>query len=141
MISSTTITKRTFDQPIGNLQYNRVEATHETPFIEYTELANYLVIRGNSYGLEVYKFYQPVIDNFKAKFVDGESCHVDLSFDKLNTSSAKILFDLFKFLRAKKSAGSQVKVIWRSLPSDMDMLETGMDFAEIFDLEFTLVSR
>lgn len=141
MTSSVAINTHHNPQPSTSFIYNRVEATKDTPFIEYSELANYLVIKGNSYGLNVYDFYQPVIDSFKTKFKDGESCHVDLSFDKLNTSSAKILFDLFKFLRTKQKAGARTKVIWRSHKNDIDMYKTGMDFAEIFDLTFTMVNR
>lgn len=103
--------------------------------------ANHLIVKGNFSGLNFLTINQDQIDSFKRRFRNNELCEVDLFFEKLDTHTVKILFDLFKFLKLKVSHGANVKVIWRVYPEDIDMLQTGFDFAEIYNLNFTVVGK
>ncbi|MEQ8473323.1 MAG: SiaC family regulatory phosphoprotein, partial [Marinoscillum sp.] len=70
---------------------------------------------------------------------EKQGCQLELFFKTLNTSTVKVLFDLFKYLRNEKLKGNDVRVTWRAEVSNPDMLETGMDFSELFDLNFLVI--
>lgn len=117
-----------------------IEPTTNTPFVKFIPSQYYLEIKGNSAREDILRFYTPIIDAFKLNCVNGKRCEMKLFFRKMNTSTVKILFDLLKFLRGEKQKGCKVNVTWCADLDDVDMLETGIDFSELFGLNFDIKS-
>lgn len=115
-----------------------VEPTNNTPFVTYNRNTNHLQIKGDSKALNILEFYAPLISELKRNTYRCHDCHVELFFKTLNTSTVKILFDLFKFLGGQKRVGKNIKVTWSARLKDLEILETGMDFSELFDLNFQI---
>ncbi|RED91629.1 SiaC family regulatory phosphoprotein [Marinoscillum furvescens] len=117
-----------------------MEPTEKTPFVRFSNREFKLQVKGASVAMDMHDFYNPILSEFKKAADYMPQVTVELYFSNLNTSTAKVLFDLFKYLRSLAMGGKKVKVIWGSEAGNTDMLETGMDYQEIYELEFEFVS-
>ncbi|MFY0607295.1 MAG: SiaC family regulatory phosphoprotein [Cyclobacteriaceae bacterium] len=114
-----------------------IEPTVDTPFIMYSEEMGILKIKGNSTNLECNKFYYPLISEILDKVSPTSKLDLEICFSEINTSTVKVLFDLFKALQRKQMSGSTISVNWGVAVGDDDLLDTGADFSELFDLKFS----
>ena len=92
-------------------------------------------LRGSSYPENVHHFYEPVlawIDTFFESKPSRFTLDVELSY--FNSSSSKVLFDLFDFLDQKASEGCKVSIFWSCDPENEASFEYGEELAE--DLEY-----
>ncbi|MEQ8580290.1 MAG: SiaC family regulatory phosphoprotein [Marinoscillum sp.] len=112
-----------------------IEPTTKTPFVCYDEHNQVLMIKGNSTNLDMQNFYHEILTIVKVNLEQADQLTVSFCFQNINTSTAKVLFDFFKYLRCMRAAGKRIQVIW-SAKTDNEMMETGRDFAEIYDLDF-----
>lgn len=117
-----------------------VEPTEETPFVKYCRDENMFMVKGNSVRSQVHEFYDPLISKAKSHLNEGRELDVIFFFNMINPTTAKVLFDLFKFIRLKKMSGVQVNVTWCTEDSNNEMYETGEDLAEIYDLNFNFLT-
>ena len=113
-----------------------LEPTATTPFLKYSSAENLLVIKGKSVKPDMHEFYHAPLQRFKAELKNSNQLKVHLCFYDLNTSTAKVLFDLFKYLRMRAAGGTNIEVIWGAEVTNHEMIETGKDFAEIYELKF-----
>lgn len=117
---------------------NITPATQHTPLIAYNKYVNALTIQGASKALDIQDFYCSAVTDFKEGFEGKGFGQLRLELDTFNASSAKVLFDLFKFLGKRKQQGEMVKVYWDLHVNDVDMVKTAMDFSELFDLDIII---
>lgn len=115
-----------------------MEPTSTTPYVKYNKFANTLTIKGASTRQAMDEFYSLSIQKFKSNLASKKYGTLNLNFKTFNTSTAKVLFDLFKSIRDEKAAGAAVKIRWEVFLTELDMLETAKDFAELFDLDINL---
>lgn len=118
-----------------------IEPTAKTPFIKYSEDEEVLMIKGNSTEMDMQHFYYPVISKFKSYMETNRSFKVYFFLKDMNTSTAKVLFDLFKYVNLKKNLGTKVEIAWGTEHSNEEMLQTGKDFAELYGLTFKYISE
>ena len=116
------------------------EPTATTPFVKLSEDEKLLTVKGNSSMQDIHLFYDPVISRTKEYLEAKGQLSVHLMFKTLNTSSVKVLFDLFKYFRSQTKAGAKIRVVWAAESDHPEMLETGLDFSEIYELNFTFLT-
>lgn len=115
-----------------------IEPTAKTPFVKYDRISNYLVIKGASTKENMENFYDKILRDFKQNISKKRTEVLHLNFKTFNTSTAKVLFDLFRFFRDAQFTGSRVAIQWDVYDSEVEMIETARDFAELFDLKIKI---
>lgn len=117
-----------------------IEPTVNTPFLRYSCAHQLLMIKGSSVKPDMHEFYSNALETFKTELRDSDRLKVYLCFKDLNTSTAKVLFDLFKYLRMRALRGTDVQVVWGAEVTNQEMIETGRDFSEIYELKFRFLT-
>ncbi|WP_258097950.1 DUF1987 domain-containing protein [Marinoscillum pacificum] len=115
-----------------------IELTLTTPYVKYDRSSNYLMIKGTSTRDIIELFYGKVLKDFKQKIKQMNTGVLHLNFKTFNTSTAKVLFDLFRSLLDAQNAGHLVAIQWDVYNSEEDMIDTARDFAELFDLKIKI---
>lgn len=115
-----------------------IEGAAKSPTVNLNPDTGNLEIRGRSIPENTIEFYKPVfawLEEYSAKPKSATS--VTIQLDYFNTSSAKILADLFKRLQALHVSGlSAVDVTWEYQAEDEDMQEAGEDYKSILKMPF-----
>lgn len=118
-----------------------LESTGSTPFIRYNRAQKKLVLNGKSTGENVADLYKPVITMLKQDTVASKTVTVDIQLSDINTKTTGVLFDLFKYLGLKKLTGGNVEVIWRVDATNADMIDTGLNFSDLYDLDAKIIMK
>jgi hypothetical protein len=115
-----------------NLQISK---TKTTPEILFDYSANELSIKGESFPENTSEFYAPVFD-WLEKYLENitdQKVVVNIELVYFNSSSSKVLMDLFDMLEESVNDGKQISVNWRYDEDNEMAAEYGEDFME--DLE------
>jgi hypothetical protein len=116
-----------------------IEPTRVSPFISYSPNQNILSLRGRSSPENPIEFYKPVfefLENYKSS--GNTSITVDVCLEYFNTSSTKVLFNIFKAIDKLKSNNIDGTINWYYEEWDDDMMEIGEDFSQDLELSFNL---
>lgn len=115
-----------------------IEATEETPEVSFDAEQNKFSISGRSLPEDSVAFYQPIFAWIE-QFTSEASQDVDFEFfmEYFNTSSAKQIAKILVLLE-KLNENVFVQVIWKYHTGDTDMMESGMRFSKLLDIEFEL---
>lgn len=62
-------------------------------------------------------------------------------FCELKPGLIKVLFDLFKTMRSAHLQGKEISVCWLLEVNDEEMIETAMNFSDIYELNMELIPR
>ncbi len=113
-----------------------IKETENTPKIDFNPSLEYFELSGKSIPEDSLGFYNPVIEWLQV-YAESPNVRTTVSFklDYFNTSSSKVLLDMFYLL--EKIDG--VIVNWYYEEDDEDMEETAMDFNEVVDFEIVLI--
>ena len=107
----------------------RIEATKVTPRIEYWAETATMMITGVSMPEDAVVFYEPIMNWLRAKpFIKGRSVDVHFRLDYFNTSSAKVLLEMFLQLDELYRKGYQLNLIWEFEAGDEQLREVGEEF-------------
>lgn len=108
------------------------EATDRTPEIQGNFESGQVFIRGRSLPEDTLQFYAPFRTWLNDQYLPNkDGIELILSMEYFNTATSRILLDLMRNLDMI-SGMKKVKVIWVYESDDMDMEETGNDFANLF---------
>lgn len=121
-----------------------IEKTKFTPEILFEFESRVLTIRGESYPENTAVFYKPVFKWLKDYFNNDniEKTKVIIELYYFNSSSSKVLMNLFEELDNAGEKGMPVIVEWVYDPEDEDSLEFGEEFAEdVEHIEFQLTPK
>jgi len=113
-----------------------INPTRFTPGIYFYFSKHTLEISGESYPENTSEFYTPIFEllrNYLAGITD-QVVTVTLYLTYFNSSSSKILINLFDLLEESASESKNITVNWLYKEGDTDAREFGEEFAE--DLEF-----
>jgi hypothetical protein len=117
-----------------------IQGTNKTPTVDF-RLSGDIRIEGRSIPEDSQEFYRPIITWIKAlneNLPTELNVHVKLEY--INTSSSKILLELFKLLDQIHSSGkARVKVTWLYDYDDDDSREEGNNYKSEVDLPFTII--
>ncbi len=118
-----------------------IEKTKFTPEIMFDSSLRVLNIKGESYPENTSAFYKPVFEWIKEYFSDENKAKtkVNIELYYFNSSSSKVLMNLFEELDDAAEKGCEVVVNWVYDIDDEDSLEFGEEFAEdVTHIEFLL---
>lgn len=106
----------------------------DKPEIDFKFSCHHLQLRGESFPENAVAFYAPVVSalmNYLAATRD-QDIRVDFELRYFNSSSTKILMNVFRMLDQASSNGNTVHVNWRHDPDDDTVLDFGNDIASDF---------
>jgi hypothetical protein len=118
-----------------------IASTARTPAVEFDPEARTFVLSGESYPEDPFKFFADPLATINA-FLDQSHegpVHFSFKLTYFNSSSAKVLMDLFCALEESAGRGNDISVDWVYAEDDDNMLELGEEFSEeLSAAKFTL---
>ncbi|MFT5662392.1 MAG: hypothetical protein ACI9TV_003043 [Sulfurimonas sp.] len=121
-----------------------IPATKSSPEINFDASTNILSIIGESYPENTTQFYETVfvwLEEFIDKLQSQEAT-VNIELIYFNSSSSKVLMDLFDILEEASEDDKNIVVNWIYDEDNEASLEYGEEFAEdIESLTFNLVEK
>ena len=113
-----------------------ISPTARTPSLKLNLDTCEFVLEGESYPEDTTKFYtQPiwqVIAFLGSKQDKPITCKFKLKY--FNSSSAKVIMDLFTAMEESAASGNSVKIEWHYVADDDNMQELGEEFSEELSL-------
>ncbi len=121
-----------------------IESTKFTPEIKFHPDSNTLELKGRSYPENTAEFYEPVLmwleDYVEAPDDVEISVNVELTY--FNSSSSKVLMNIFDMLDEAAKKGKKVMVNWIFDEEDETIMEYGEEFLEDIEyLAFNLIAK
>ena len=121
-----------------------IQGSKYTPEIAFDAGRNILEIKGYSYPENAAAFYAPVMEWLHAYLEQGgrEPIGIGIELIYFNSSSSKILLDLFDLLDDYAGNGHPISVSWIYDAENESAYECGQEFEEdIEHLKFELVKK
>jgi hypothetical protein len=119
------------------------DQTNKTPYICFDNTTGVFEMKGKSIPENTLMFYKPFFEWIDAYITNPLPTTVlEIQLDYFNTSSSKIIVDLFKRLeQIKKSGKGEAIINWHYNENDEDMQEAGEDYKSIIKtIPFNLIS-
>ncbi len=109
-----------------------IKGTFKTPTLIFNYETGVLDISGRSLPEHSIEFYKEAIQ-WLNKYIENPKSEtiVNVQLEYFNTSSSKVILDIFKKIEALHAKGNKVIVNWYYEEDDSDMKEQGETFAEI----------
>lgn len=103
-----------------------------SPEVTFDFNQNIFEIKGESYPEDVNEFYGEIMDNMEKYLSDTCDAKIKFLFEFIyfNSSTAKILMNLFELLDEAASKGNTIEITWRYERDDDNMQELGEEFSE-----------
>ncbi|MBU2514719.1 DUF1987 domain-containing protein [bacterium] len=121
-----------------------IEATKYTPRIFFNADTNILEISGETYPENTAEFYSPVFD-WLEKYLNqlqNQAVIVNMEIIYFNSSSSKVLMDLFDRFEDSVREGKNIVINWIFDKEDESALEYGEEFQEDLEvLKLNLVEK
>ncbi len=114
------------------MEHLHIEGTRSSPIIHFDCDKHLLEIKGESYPENSAEFYAPVLvwlEEYLASTAD-QPMTANLEIIYANSSSTKVLMDIFDMLDEAANHGKQITVNWFYDPENENALEAGEDFEE-----------
>ncbi len=113
----------------------KLPATDRSPEIDFDFGANRFKMSGESYPENITEFYGPVIGQLEQHLSGLSDADLVFEFELIyfNSSSAKVLMNMFEKLDEAASRGNRITINWCHDEDDDNMQELGEEFGE--DLE------
>lgn len=119
----------------------KIEKGQRTPAVEFSKIGE-LRIEGRSTPENSVEFYEVLINwikDYKKTKPTNLNLHVSLEF--FNTSSSKLLINIFKLIEKIKNENFEPAIFWYYEENDEDMLQAGKDYQSIIKIPFHLVEN
>lgn len=117
-----------------------LKETRDTPEILFDKKNNLFKISGNSLPEDSSKFYFPVFDWIQEYLKDpNKSTFLECKFEYFNSSSAKMIYQIFVEFEKILDTGNEIKVIWYYEADDKLIEEKGVEYQSILDLPFEVI--
>jgi len=113
--------------------------TKMTPHIIFDKTASIFMLKGTSRPENPPEFYKPVFDWMKEYLTSpNEKTIVEVQFDYFNTSTSKILLDLFELFEKHSDLGVKLHVNWFYTDDDEEMMEAGDELLSLVNISYTV---
>jgi len=117
-----------------------IEATKYTPAVNFDTQTHLLRIEGKSTPENTFEFFEPVTQWLKEYFSDVKTSTIAFNIPYFNSSSSRVMYDIFDIFEEAVNNGSTLKIDWQYAAENENGLETGEEFQEDFeDLNIELV--
>lgn len=124
------------------MQNYQIEGTEKTPRIVFDGQTGMLEIKGKSVPEDSFKFFDPMnqwLDDYLQN--PAVTTELNVALEYFNTSSAKVLLEVFKKMsQLEKSGKSKIRINWVYEEDDDDMLEAGHDYQRTIDVPLNFVA-
>jgi hypothetical protein len=117
-----------------------IEGTSKTPTIITDSDQGLVEIAGRSNPENSVEFYKPLME-WVDEYVKapGEKTTVNIKLEHFNTSSSKMILDVFKRLEPVLDAKREIIVNWYYEDDDEELLEAGETYESMSELPFLMV--
>jgi hypothetical protein len=137
--------KRLYEQirNVPGKEYVELPPTERTPEIvlDRSGEEGRIKFTGRSLPDDARSFYQPIITWIDDYFHDpNESTIISFDLEYFNTSSSKMLLEIIRKLRELEKQNKKIRVEWYYLEDDEDILESGVTFQDLSNVEFDFIS-
>ncbi|MCL6638296.1 MAG: DUF1987 domain-containing protein [Firmicutes bacterium] len=121
-----------------------IKGTKSTPEVSFNPDSNILLLQGQSYPENAFKFYDQVfrwVDEYLVQLQEEALVKIDFSLPYINTSSSKcIMLLLEKFENAYKT-GKKLTLNWYCNEDNESELECAEEFKEDLTFPFNILPR
>lgn len=120
-----------------------IQATARTPLISFKPTEGEFLLEGESYPEDTKKFYDTPLSSVYSYLQkpDVPPSKFVFRLKYFNSSSAKVLMDLFIAIEEAASSGATMTVEWHHAEDDDNMQELGEEFSEeLQTAKFSLVT-
>lgn len=109
-----------------------IAATKRCPEIRFDFAANTFLIKGESYPEDIDSFFGGLLESLDSHLATQSGAEIRLNIELIyfNSSTAKVLMELFEMMDSAAEAGNDVLVTWVYEDGDDNMEELGDEFAE-----------
>lgn len=111
-----------------------IEATQNTPTVIVDDEIKVLQISGNCNSTDKEILFK-IIELIEELIEKNKEIYLELYLNKINTSTVKALFNLFKILKDYQSNGNNVKITWNIPSSNEDFIEIATDISDIYGIK------
>ncbi|TPE46871.1 DUF1987 domain-containing protein [Maribrevibacterium harenarium] len=118
-----------------------IAATSSTPLIETDFAGGSVFMEGDSYPENSFEFYEPLVQWVSSYLENRSNLVLELSLLYLNTSSIKIMMDIFDMLEEAHTAGKDVTVNWRYDLENERVAELAEEFKEDCSFSFNIIGE
>ncbi len=118
-----------------------VEKTQKTPYICFDASIGKLAIVGHSLPTNAQEFYKPLndlVDNYIKDPLDVTELYFQLEY--FNTSSSKVILQVFQKFEILKKMGKEVIAIWYLDEDDLDMADVVKTYQTSVEIPITLAA-
>ena len=120
----------------------KIENSAYTPEIDFDAGENSLKILGKSTPENTFEFFEPVKNWLNNYFETPKECVVTFDVPYFNSSSSRVMYDLFDIFSDAKDGGSNITINWEYATNNENAEESGEEFKEDFeDLTINLVAK
>jgi len=110
-----------------------------TPNIVFDKIQEVFTMSGTSRPENPPEFYKPVFDWIKQYLLNpNEKTILDLQFDYFNTSTSKILLDLFEIFETHAENGIDIHINWFYKDDDEEMMEAGEELLNLVNISYSV---
>lgn len=118
-----------------------IAGTYDTPAIEFNPDKGVFTMSGRSLPANTFGFYQPVLDaviDYLQKPLESSTFNFKMDF--INSSSTKVLQELFYQIEQVHNKGKKVLVNWYYKFGDEDLKELGDDLRMDITFPFEFIA-
>ncbi|KAF0815235.1 hypothetical protein IGB42_00313 [Andreprevotia sp. IGB-42] len=120
----------------------RIAATQATPEIHTDHAAGLLTMRGDSYPENSFELFSPLLEWVDGFLASGDApLTVNLHLLYLNTSSVKVMMDIFDALEDAHANGREVTVHWHYDQENERVAELAEEFREDCSFPFHIIKQ
>jgi len=116
-----------------------IEPTKGTPEINFDPAQNLLILKGQSYPENAFKFYEPIFHWVDAYLEEvKEEVTIEINLPYINTSSSKCLMMLLDKFDEAYNQGKKITLNWYYDEENESELECAEEFQEDLTIPFNL---
>lgn len=119
-----------------------IEQTKGTPMIDFDPATNILMMKGQSYPENAFKFYEEIfkwVDEYLVSIEGEVVVEIKFNLPYINTSSSKCIMMLLDKFDDAYSRGKDVRVNWYYDADNESELECAEEFKEDVSMPFELI--
>lgn len=121
-----------------------IAGSKSTPEVTFDPSQNLLLLQGQSYPENAFKFYEPIfqwLDSYIKQLNAEVLVKIDFNLPYINTSSSKCIMMLLEKLDNAYLAGKKLTLNWYYDEDNESELECAEEFKEDLNLPFNIISR
>ena len=118
----------------------QLQATQSTPAISADPQTGVLMMRGDSYPENSFEFFAPIVNWVETFLAQSPApLRLELHLLYLNTSSVKVMMDIFDLMEEAHQDGRAVEVNWHYEAENERIAELAEEFKEDCSFPFQIV--